>query len=84
MKRNYHTLDNQGKVNEQKLAEFLTKNGQQILPMVELITQSRMAIDDLVDVVGRATIETVLQPSLPAMVSRIGGSARPADWISVI
>jgi len=63
VKRNYHTLDNQGKVNEQKLAEFLTKNGQQILPMVELITQSRMAIDDLVDVVGRATIETVLQLS---------------------
>lgn len=63
MNRNYHTLDNQGKVNERKLAEFLSKNGQQILPMVELITQSRMAIDDLVDVVGRATIETVLQLS---------------------
>ena len=63
MKRNYHTVDNQGRVNERKLAEFLTKNGQHVLPMVELITQSRMAIDDLVDVVGRATIETVLQLS---------------------
>ena len=63
MKRNYHTLHNQGQVNEQKLAQFLTKNGQQILPMVELIAQSRMAIDDLVDVVGRATIEAVLQLS---------------------
>ena len=63
MKRNYHTLDNQGKVNERKLAEFLTKNGQQILPMVELITQSRMVIDDLVDIVGRVAIETVLQLS---------------------
>jgi hypothetical protein len=31
--------------------------------MVELIAQSRTAIDDLVDVVGRATIETVLQLS---------------------
>src|ERR1051326_2234537 len=29
--------------------------------MVELITESRMAIDDLVNAVGRATIETVLQ-----------------------
>jgi len=63
VKRNYHTLHNQGQVNEQKLAQFLTKNGQQILPMVELIAQSRMAIDDLVDVVGRATIEAVLQLS---------------------
>jgi putative transposase len=63
VKRSYHTLDNQGKVNEARLAEFLARNGQQILPMVQLITQSRMAIDDLVDVLGRATIETVLRLS---------------------
>ena len=63
MKRNYHTLDNQGKANELRLAEFLTKNGQQLLPMVDLIAQSRIAIDDLVDAVGRATIEAVLRLS---------------------
>jgi transposase-like protein len=63
VKRNYHTLDNQGKVNERELAEFLAKNGQQLLPMVDLITQSRIAIDDLVDAVGRATIEAVLRIS---------------------
>ena len=55
--------DNQGKTNERTLAEFLTQNGQQLLPMVELIAQSRMAIDDLVDAVGRATIEAVLRLS---------------------
>jgi putative transposase len=63
VKRNYRTLDNQGKANERKLAEFLTKNGQQLLPMVDLIAQSRIAIDDLVDTVGRATIEAVLRLS---------------------
>jgi transposase-like protein len=63
VKRNYHTLDNQGKANEQRLAEYFTKNGQQLLPMVDLIVQSRMAIDDLVDTVGRATIEAVLRLS---------------------
>ena len=52
-----------GKVNERKLVGFLAKNGQQVLPMVDLIAQSKMAIDDLVDVMGRATIETVLQLS---------------------
>src|SRR6476469_2180508 len=31
--------------------------------MVELIAESKMAIDDLVDVMGRATIETVLHLS---------------------
>jgi transposase-like protein len=63
VKRNYHTVDNQGKVNERKLAEFLTKNGQQLLPMAELIVESRLAIEDLVDAVGRATIEAVLELS---------------------
>src|SRR4029079_18708374 len=63
VKRNYHTLDNRGKVNERKLAMFLSQNSQQILPMVELITESRMVIDDLVNAMGRATIETVLQLS---------------------
>ena len=63
MKRNYHTLDNRGKVNERKLALFLRQKSQEILPMVELITESRMAIDDLVNAMGRATIETVLELS---------------------
>ena len=70
MRRNYHTLASQGKVNERKLAEFLAKNGQQVLPMVELIAQSKMAIDDLVDVMGRATIETVLQLSAEQVAGR--------------
>ena len=61
--RNYHTLDNYGKINERKLAEFLGKNGQQLLPMVELIEQSRLAVEDLIDCVGRVTIQTVLRMS---------------------
>jgi transposase-like protein len=63
VKRTYHTIDNQGKVGERKLAEFLTRNGQLLLPMVELIQQSRMAVDELIDVLGRASIEAVLQLS---------------------
>lgn len=34
-----------------------------LLPMVDLIEQSRLAIDELIDVAGRATIERVLQLS---------------------
>ncbi len=63
MKRNYHTITSRGQQNERKLAEFLSRNGQGLLPMVELIEQSRLAIDELIDVAGRATIETVLQLS---------------------
>ena len=63
MKRSYHTIDRQGKVGERKLAEFLVRHGQMLLPMVELIEQSRMAIDELIDVLGRASMEAVLQLS---------------------
>jgi putative transposase len=73
VKRNYHTLDNHGKVNERRLSEFVAHNGQALLPMVDLITQSRMAVDELVDAVGRATIEAVLQIS----AEQVAGAPQP-------
>ena len=63
MKRSYHTIDKQGKVGDRKLTEFLVHNGQALLPMLELIEQSRMAVDELIDVMGRASIEAVLELS---------------------
>ena len=63
MKKSYHTIRKQGKVNEQELAGFLAKNGQILLPMVDLIEQCRLACDELIDVTGRAAIEAVLQLS---------------------
>ncbi|MCK4305954.1 MAG: IS256 family transposase [Candidatus Eisenbacteria sp.] len=42
------------------LAEFLSQEGQLLLPMLELIEQAEMAVDELIDVAGRATIEAVL------------------------
>ncbi len=63
MRRNYHTIDKQGRVGERKLAEFLVRNGQALLPMLELIEHSRMAIDELIDVMGRASVEAVLELS---------------------
>ena len=63
MGRKYHTITKIGPTNARKLAEFFSRNGQALLPMVELIEQSRLAVDELVDVAGRATIEAVLQLS---------------------
>jgi transposase-like protein len=60
VKRSYHTIDKQGKANEKKLAEFLSKGGQLLLPMVDLIEQCQMACDELIDVTGRAAIQAVL------------------------
>ena len=63
MKRNYHTIASSGKANERKLTEFLSRNGQFLLPMVDLIEQSRMAVEELIDIAGRVTIEAVLNLS---------------------
>lgn len=63
LKRSYHTISTQGQTNSKQLAEFLSRHGQGLLPMVDLIEQSRMAVDELIDVAGRATIEAVLQLS---------------------
>ena len=63
MKRSYHTIRKKGQTNANKLAEFFSRHGQGLLPMVDLIEQSRMVVDELIDVAGRATIEAVLQLS---------------------
>ena len=63
MKKSYHTIRKQGKVNEQELAAFLAKNGQGLLPMVDLIEQCQLACDELIDITGRAAIQAVLQLS---------------------
>ena len=48
------------KNDSRKLAQFLSQDGQGLLPMVELLCQAEMAVDQIIDVAGRATIEAVL------------------------
>ena len=55
--KDYHIID---KTDSKKLAEFLCKDGQLLLPLVELITETEMALDELIDITGRAAIEAVL------------------------
>lgn len=45
------------------LSDFLVRNGQLFLPMVKLIEDSRAAIDQVIDVTGRAVIEAILEAS---------------------
>lgn len=59
-KSSYQVVDRQ---DSDALAECLCRHGQLLLPMVELIEQSQAAVDDLIDVMGRATIEAVLKLS---------------------
>ena len=83
MKKTYHTIRKQGKINEQQLASFLVKNGQGLLPMVDLIEQCQLACDELIDITGRATIQAVLR--LSAMEAAGGppqqGKRRSSDVV---
>ena len=76
MARKYHTLRAGRAASEKQLQTFLMKNGQQLLPMVQLIEQSRVAIDELVDAIGRVTIDTVLEMS----AEQVAGPRQQGKW----
>jgi putative transposase len=48
---------------ERRVVEFFVRNGQCLLPMLELIEESRMAVDELIDLMGRSAVEAVLELS---------------------
>lgn len=48
------------KLDSRKIAEFLSKDGQLLLPFLELICNTEQAVDELIDVVGKGAIEAVL------------------------
>lgn len=63
MSKRYHvvsTQDSPSALDSSVLADVLAKDGQLLLPMLDLIANAQCAIDDLIDVMGRATIEAVL------------------------
>jgi putative transposase len=57
MRRSYQIAERN---DSEALAEFLAQEGQLLLPVVQLIEEAELAVDELIDVVGRATIEAVL------------------------
>jgi transposase-like protein len=50
-------------MDKEQLARVLAKEGQFLLPLVGLIERAEMAVDEVIDVAGRATIEAVLELS---------------------
>lgn len=48
------------KTDSRKIAEFLSKDGQLLLPFLELICNTEQAVDELIDIAGKAAIEAVL------------------------
>ena len=63
MSERYQIFESESPIDSQQVAAFLSKEGQLLLPMVELVEQAQCAVDDVIDVMGRATIEAILQMS---------------------
>jgi hypothetical protein len=59
----------------EQLAEPLAKESQLILTLLDLLENAQCALDDLIDVMGRATIEAVLRMSA-ARFGRIDRSSQ--------
>ena len=63
MKRPYRIVHDTSTASSRELADWLAKDGQLLVPLVELLEKGKRAIDEVIDVMGRATVEAVLQMS---------------------
>ncbi|MGH9671005.1 MAG: IS256 family transposase [Terriglobales bacterium] len=59
----YRIVGKQDVLNSGVLASQLAKDGQTLLPIVELIAQGQSILDEVVDVMGRETIQAILELS---------------------
>ncbi len=51
MKKTYHIVNREEKNADAAMEQFAKANGQLLLPLVELITQARIAVDEVIGVI---------------------------------
>lgn len=61
------------------LSDFLSCNGQLLLPMVKLVEDARAAIDGVIDVTGRACIQAILEASAGELAGPRSPGKRTGD-----
>ena len=79
MKKPYRMVSGASTPNRRELADWLAKDGQLLIPLVELLEKGERAIDEVIDVMGRATIEAVLQMSAVQVAGPKEQGRRDAD-----
>ena len=78
MNQAYQIVGTGDRLSSEQLATMLSREGQWLLPLVGLIEQAECAVDEVIDVMGRATIEAVLQLSAEQVAGpRHQGKADP-------
>ena len=73
MKKTYHIVNREEKTAAAAVEEFAKANGQLLLPLVELITNARIAVDEVIGFIGRQTIEAILTLS----ATEVAGARTP-------
>ena len=63
MKKPYHIVNRDAACASAQIETFAKANGQLLLPLVGLITQSRIAVDEVMQQIGRQTVELILELS---------------------
>ena len=81
MKKPYHIVNRDAQSASKSIQEFAQANGQILLPLVELITQAGVAVDQMIQTIGRQTIETILTLTAqeiagPPAPGKLGGDIR--------
>ena len=70
-----------GKTDTQKIAEFLSQDGQLLLPFVELICNAEQAVDEVIKVTGKAAVEAILLLSAQQVAGpKQPGKAKDINW----
>jgi putative transposase len=73
VKREYHVGSSRSKGAAQVVRNFCQANGQILLPLVDLIAEARLAIDEVIAEAGRGLIETILAVS----AEQVAGAKTP-------
>ena len=73
MKQKYHVVQVGSKRADEAIETFCQSNGQMLLPLVDLITEARLAVDEVIDRAGRGLIETILTLS----AEQVAGAKTP-------
>ncbi len=70
-----------GKTDTRKIAEFLSQEGQLLLPFLELICNAEQAVDEVIKVTGRAAVEAILLLSAQQVAGpKQPGKAKDINW----
>ena len=70
-----------GKTDTQKIAEFLSQEGQLLLPFLDLICNAEQAVDEVIKVTGKAAVEAILLLSAQQVAGpKQPGKAKDINW----